>query len=183
MKSISQQTENDILTPLDQATPCGKSAPNICVHYSTVIKLFSQHHFTIPKAQGGWPYKLNSTPMDHAISIISTGRAEIAAKVANSLQETFPELVPSQAVQRSLIQTGIEATEKPKRPALPKWHCREWLDLSKSYQNWAGRVLFGQTRPNSIIWGQMRGSGHGRRAEKPFVTGWLREPSSLEVCV
>ena len=52
MKSISQQTKNDILSLLDQGKSCRKIALGIGVHHSTVNRLCSQHHSTIPKAQG-----------------------------------------------------------------------------------------------------------------------------------
>src|SRR5258707_15073972 len=125
MKSISQQTQNDILTLLDQGKSCRKIALEIGVHYSTVSRLCSQHCSTIPKAQGGRPSKLNSTTIHHAIHIISTGRADTAVQVAKSLQETFPGPVSSQTVQRALKKTGLKAVVKAKRPALSKCHHRE----------------------------------------------------------
>src|SRR5258707_6481285 len=135
MKSISQQTQNDILTLLDQGKSCRKIVLEIGVHYSTVSRLCSQHHSTIPKAQGGRSSKLNSTTICHAICIISTGRADTAVQVAKSLQETFPGPVSSQTVQRALKKTGLKAVVKAKRPALSKCHCRERLDFAKSHQH------------------------------------------------
>ena len=98
MKSISQQTHNDILSLLDQGKSCGKIALETGVHYSTVSKLRSQLRSALPKAQGGQPSKLNSTTIHHAIWIISTGRADTATQVTKSLQETLPESVSVQTV-------------------------------------------------------------------------------------
>src|SRR5258708_31863647 len=136
MKSISQQTQNDILTLLDQGKSCRKIALELGVHDSQVSRLCSQHCSTIPKAQGGRPSKLNSPTIPHAIHIISTGRADTAVQVAKPLQETFPGSVSSQTVQRALKKTGLNAVVKAKRPALSKCHCRERLDFAKSHQHW-----------------------------------------------
>src|SRR5258708_7589697 len=131
MKSISQQTCNDILSLLDQGKSCRKIALETGVHYSTVSKLRS----ALPKAQGGWPSKLNSTTICHAIQIISTGRADTATQVTKSLQETLPESVSVQTVQRALKKTGLKAVVKAKRPALSQCHHRERLDFAKSHQH------------------------------------------------
>src|SRR5258708_3553467 len=136
MKSISQQTHNDILSLLDQGKSCRKIVLATGVHYSTVSKLRSQLRSALAKAQGGWPSKLNSTTIHHAIQIISTGRAETASQVTKSLQETLPESVSVQTVQRALKKTGLKAVVKAKRPALSQHHHRERLDFAKSHQHW-----------------------------------------------
>src|SRR5258708_14134013 len=135
MKSISQQTQNNILTLLDQGKSCRKIALEIGVYYSTVSRLRSQHHSTIPKALGGRPSEPNFTTICHAICIISTGRADTAAQVEKSLQETFPEPVSSQTIRRAIKKTGLKAVVKAKRPALSKHHHRERLDFAKSHQH------------------------------------------------
>src|SRR5258707_3890881 len=136
MKSISQQSHNDILSLLDQGKSSRKIALETGVHYSTVSKLRSQLRSALPKAQGGWPSKLNSTTIHHAIWIISTGRADTATQVTKSLQETLPESVSVQTVRRALKKTGLKAVVKAKRPALSQCHCRERLDFAKSHQHW-----------------------------------------------
>ncbi len=135
MKSISQQTHNDILSLLDQGKSCRKIALETGVHYSTVSKLRSQLRSALPKAQGGQPSKLNSTTIHHAIQIISTGRADTATQVTKSLQETLPESVSVQTVQRALKKTGLKAVVKAKRPALSQCHHRERLDFAKSQKS------------------------------------------------
>src|SRR5258708_39039677 len=140
MKSISQQTGNDILSLLDQGKSWQKIALETGVHYSTVSKLCSQLRSALPKAQGGWPSKLNSTTICHAIWIISTGRADTSTQVTKSLQETLPESVSVQTVQRALKKTGLKAVVKAKRPALSQCHCRERLDFAKSHQHWTVEV-------------------------------------------
>src|SRR5258705_678854 len=136
MKSISQQTCNDILSLLDQGKSCRKIALETGVHYSTVSKLRSQLRSALPKAQGGQPSKLNSTTICNVIQIISTGSADTATQVTKSLQETLPESVSVQTVQRALKKTGLKAVVKAKRPALSQCHHRERLDFAKSHQHW-----------------------------------------------
>src|SRR5258708_9833978 len=75
MKTISQQTHNDILSLLDQGKSCCKIALETGVHYSTVSNLCSQLRPALPKAHGARPPKLNSTTIHHAICIISTKSA------------------------------------------------------------------------------------------------------------
>src|SRR5258708_19248892 len=134
MKSISQQTGNDILSLLDQGKSWQKIALETGVHYSTVSKLCSQLRSALPKAQGGRPSKLNSTTICHAIQIISTGRADTATQVTKSLQETLPESVSVQTVRRALKKTRLKAVVKAKGPALSQLHCQDRLHLAKIHQ-------------------------------------------------
>src|SRR5260221_8930570 len=61
MKSISQQTQNDIISLLEQGKSCRQIAQEIGVHYSTVSKFHSKLNFTPPKGKGGCPSKLTPT--------------------------------------------------------------------------------------------------------------------------
>src|SRR5258708_12754522 len=76
MKSISQQTQNDIISLLEQGESCRQIAQEIGVHYSTVSKFCSELNFTPPKGKGGHPSKLTPTGICHAIHIISTSKAD-----------------------------------------------------------------------------------------------------------
>ncbi len=58
MKSISQQTQNDIISLLEQGKSCRQIGQEIGVHYSTVSKFCLKLHFTPPKGKGGCPSKL-----------------------------------------------------------------------------------------------------------------------------
>src|SRR5258708_26618780 len=58
MKSISHQTQNDIISLLEQGKSCRQIAQEIGVHYSTVSKFCSKLNFTPPKGKGGHPSKL-----------------------------------------------------------------------------------------------------------------------------
>src|SRR5258707_10653771 len=61
MKSISQQTQNDIISLLEQGKSCRQIGQEIGVHYSTVSKFHLKLNFTPPKGKGGCPSKL--TPL------------------------------------------------------------------------------------------------------------------------
>src|SRR5258707_15488524 len=105
MKSISQQTQNDIISLLEQGKSCRQIAQEIGVHYSTVSKFHSKLNFTPPKGKGGCPSKLTPTAIHHAIHIISTGKADTAG--------------------------GLKAVVKTKGPVLSQCHHRERLDFAK----------------------------------------------------
>src|SRR6266446_4881826 len=114
MKSISKQTQNDIISLLKQS--CRQIAQEIGVHYSTVSKFHSKLNFTPPKGKGGHPSKLTSTAIHHAIWIISTGKADTAVDVTKSSQETFPGTVSALTVRRGLKKSGLKAVVKTKGP-------------------------------------------------------------------
>src|SRR5260221_1589081 len=83
MKSISQQTQNDIISLLEQGKSCRQIGQEIGVHYSTVSKFCLKLHFTPPKGKGGCPSKLTPTAIHHAIHIIGTGKADTAVDVCH----------------------------------------------------------------------------------------------------
>src|SRR5260221_1131826 len=138
MKSISQQTQNDIISLLEQGKSCRQIAQEIGVHYSTVSKFHSKLNFTPPKGKGGCPSKLTPTAICHAIHIISTGKADTAVDVTKSLQETFPGTISASTVRRGLKKSGLNAVVKTKGPVpvLSQHHHRERLDFAKAHEHW-----------------------------------------------
>ncbi len=136
MKSISQQTQNDIISLLEQGKSCRQIAQEIGVHYSTVSKFCSELNFTPPKGKGGHPSKLTPTAICHAIHIISTGKADTAVDVTKSLQETFPGTISASTVRRGLKKSGLKAVVKTKGPVLSQHHHRERLDFAKAHEHW-----------------------------------------------
>src|SRR5258708_34815043 len=100
MKSISQQTQNDIISLLEQGKSCRQIGQEIGVYYSIVSKFCLKLNFTPPKGKGGCPSKLTPTAIHHAIHIISTGKADTAVDVTKSLQETFPGTISALTVRR-----------------------------------------------------------------------------------
>src|SRR6266478_6065972 len=136
MKSISQQTQNDIISLLEQGKSCRQIGQEIGVHYSTVSKFHSKLNFTPPKGKGGCPSKLTPTAICHAIHIISTGKADTAVDVTKSLQETFPGTISASTVRRGLKKSGLKAVVKTKGPVLSQCHCRGRLDFSKAHEHW-----------------------------------------------
>src|SRR5260370_36500632 len=136
MKSLSQQTQNDILSLLEQGKSCRQIAEKIGVHHSTVSKFHSKLNFTLPKGKGGHPSKLTPTAICHAICIISTGKADTAVDVTKSLQETFPGTISASTVRRGLKKSGLKAVVKTKDPVLSQHHRRERLDYAKAHEHW-----------------------------------------------
>jgi transposase len=136
MKSISQQTQNDIISLLEQGKSCRQIGQEIGVHYSTVSKFHSKLNFTPPKGKGGCPSKLTPTAICHAIHIISTGKADTAVDVTKSLQETFPGTISASTVRRGLKKSGLKAVVKTKGPVLSQHHHRERLDFAKAHEHW-----------------------------------------------
>src|SRR5258708_27466071 len=184
MKSISQQTQNDIISLLEQGKSCRQIAQEIGVHYSTVSKFHLKLNFTPPKGKGGHPSKLTPTVIHHSICIISIGKADTAVDVTKSLQETFPGTISASTVRRGLKKSGLKAVVKTKALFFPNVIIERGLILPKPMNTglWkTGRGLFGQMRPKSIVWSQMGGSGCRKRRGRALVTGWCRKHSNMEV--
>src|SRR5258707_12185469 len=131
MKSIFQQTQNDIISLLEQGKSCRQIGQEIGVHYSTVSKFHLKLNFTPPKGKGGCASKLTPTSIHHAFCIISTGKADTAVDVTKSLQETFPGTISALTVRRGLKKSGLKAVVKTKGPV----H-RERLDFAKAHEHW-----------------------------------------------
>src|SRR5258708_39333129 len=116
MKSISQQTHNDIISLLEQGKSCRQIAQEIGVHYSTVSKFHSKLNVTPPKGKGGCPSKLTPTAIHHAICIISTGKADTAVDF-NPLLTVDAEIVPGKVSCNDLvISTWPKGCGEDQRP-------------------------------------------------------------------
>src|SRR5258707_13332851 len=116
MKSISQQTQNDIISLLEQGKSCRQIGQEIGVHYSTVSKFHSKLNFTPPKGKGGSPSKLTPTAICHAICIISTGKADTAVDF-NPLLTVDAEIVPGKVSCNDLvISTWPKGCGEDQRP-------------------------------------------------------------------
>ncbi len=55
-------------------------------HTSTITRIWSKHCPHVPKSSGGHPSKLSSTDICHAICLITSGKAENATHIAQTLQ-------------------------------------------------------------------------------------------------
>jgi len=105
-------------------------------HTSTITRLWSRHRPNTPKHSGGRPSKLSATDLRHAVRLISSGKADNAAQVTQSLQTITHQSISSETVRRHLKHAGMRAVVKRKRPLLRARHRRERMDFALSHLHW-----------------------------------------------
>ena len=96
------------------------------VSIGTISKIHSEHCSDLPKSSGGCPVKLFPANINHAINLITSGKAEIVVQVSKALQSITNQPVTPQAVHRHLRRTGMKAVVRKKKPLLSQKHRKEW---------------------------------------------------------
>ena len=137
MKALTTVQTNHILSLLGLGQSTRQISKSTGVHYTTVSKIRSKHHPTLPKATGGRPTKLSPTTLRHAVRLISSGKADTAVDVAKTLHDVMEGNVTAHTIRRGLKKIGLKAVVKCKRPVLSKRHRKERLDFAITHQYWS----------------------------------------------
>ena len=103
---------------------------------ATISRIWSKHCPHIPKSSGGRPSKLSPTDMHHAVRLLTSGKAENATQVTQSLQSITGQPLSRETVRRHLKDAGLTAVVKKKRPLLSQRHKRERMDFAIHHRHW-----------------------------------------------
>ena len=102
----------------------GQSAHSIAsatgLHALTISRLYSKEHSELQKAAGGYPSKLSSANMCHAICLILSEKAENAVQVTKALTNVVNQPLSDTTVRQHLKKTGMKAVVKSKHPLLSR---------------------------------------------------------------
>jgi transposase len=136
MHQLSAAQRTDIISMLTSGHSAHKISSLTGIHTSTISRLRRNHCSTLPKSLGGRPTKLTGRNVQHAIRLISSGRADTAVDVTRALQEVVDGSISAQTMRRHLKKAGMKAVVKKKKPLLTPKHRRERLDFALAHRDW-----------------------------------------------
>jgi transposase len=136
MHSLSKAELENVLSLIDSGHSSRHIASITGLHYSTITRYWSKHRPNVPKPTGGRPLKLSATDMRRAVRLISSGKAENATQVTQSLQSITNQSLSQQTVRNHLKKAGLKAVVKKKRPLLAARHRRARMDFAASHKDW-----------------------------------------------
>lgn len=136
MKSIPEETHNNILSLLDNGLSSRKIAAQLGVSRSTIDRIRTKSRADIPKSHGGRPAKLKATDKRRLLRTITSGKADNAVQLTRELRDVSNIEVSAQTVRRALKEAGLKAATKKKKPRLLPRHIRQRLDFATKYQHW-----------------------------------------------
>ena len=136
MRQLSPAQRTDIISLLTSGHSAHKVSSLTGIHTSTISRLCRKHCPTLPKSLGGRPTKLTGRNVQHAIRLISSGKADTAVDVTRALQEVVDGSISAQTMRRHLKKAGMKAVVKKKKPLLTPRHRRERLDFALAHRDW-----------------------------------------------
>ena len=74
--------------------------------------------------------------MHHAVRLLTSGKADNATQVAQSLQSITNQSLSHETVCRHLKKAGLKAVVKKKQPLLSQCHKRERMDFALIHKDW-----------------------------------------------
>ena len=155
MKALSAAQQSHILSLLKAGHSAHEVSSITGVHHTTISRLCRKHSPYLPKSSGGCPTKLSDRNVNHAIRLISTGKADTAVDVTRALQDVINQPLSSQTTRRYLKEAGMKAVVKKKKPLLTAKHKRARMDFAlahKDYtvEDWKRVVWSDETKINRL---------------------------------
>ena len=168
MHTLPPASQNHILSLLDAGNSAKRIAASTGYGVATISRLRSKHRPHLSKSSGGRPPKLSTANIRFAQRLIRSGKADTAVDVTRALCNVTNQSVHAQTVHCSLKLAGMKAVVKSSRnnPFFPGGIGRRGCTLLRDTSTglWrTGRRLCGLMKLKSTGWGQMGGSGSGKR--------------------
>ena len=107
MRSISPTQKQTILSTLDAGQSAHSIVSTTGLNVSTISRLCSKEHSELQKATEGHPPKLSSADVQHAICLISSGKAENAIQVTKALTNIVNQPLSVKTKQRAVMPTQL----------------------------------------------------------------------------
>jgi len=155
VKSISPTQKQNILSMLDAGQSANSIASATGLYLSTISRICSKERSELQKAARGYPSKLSSANICHAIHLISSEKAENAVQAIKALTNIVNQPLSTSTVHRHLKKTGIKAVVKSKCPLLSVKHHKACLDFAYAHKDWTLEdwkkvVWFDETKINCL---------------------------------
>ena len=166
MKSIPEETCNDILSFLDNGLSSRKIAAQLGISRATIDRIHARSRPDIQKSQGGRPMKLKATDKRRLIRTISSGKVDNAVRLTRELRDVSNIDVSAQTVRRALKEAGLKAATKKKKPRLLPKHIHQRPEFATRYQHWTvedwKRVIWSDETKINRLGSDGRESGCGK---------------------
>src|SRR6266704_2253550 len=81
MKSLSAAQQSHIISLLNAGNSAHEASSITCVHHYTIPRICRKQCPYLPKSSGGCPAKISDRNVNHAIQLISSGKADTAVEV------------------------------------------------------------------------------------------------------
>src|SRR2546430_4232434 len=136
MRTITEQTTNDIIALLAQGVSLREKAQGIGVGYGTVQRVRKKCLQSLPLSRGGRPKKLTPQNKRHCVRSITSGRVETAKAAVKQLHEDVEVRVSRMTVSRAIKEAGLNSAEKVKKPRLSAKNVKARLACAERHKHW-----------------------------------------------
>ncbi|KAI0996196.1 hypothetical protein K3495_g11984 [Podosphaera aphanis] len=136
MRPLSQSKIDVIFHHLDHGLSICSIARECNVSVSTVSCIRKRHCPDLQVNLGGRPCLLSEHGTRHVIRIISSGKANTAAEVAQNVRDMKNRSISIDTVQRTLKKIGLKAVVKKKKPKLTAKQKKDRLDFAMAHRYW-----------------------------------------------
>jgi transposase len=155
MKAISAPQQAHIISLLTAGHSAHEASSITGIHHTTISRLHRQHCPYLPRQPGGCPTKLSARNINHAIQLISSGKADTAVDVTRALKDIINQPLSSQTTRRYLKEAGMKAVVKKKKPLLTAKHRRARMDFALAHrdytvEDWKRVVWSDETKINRM---------------------------------
>jgi transposase len=136
MKKISNEAIQQIILLLMSGLDGRKVAEKIGVSHASVYRIRMKHVPELETSVGGRPEKLTARARRTLTRIVTSGRADTAAKAAQTLQNELALGIGASTCRRTLRKEGLRAKIKRRKPMLRKRHIKARLLFAQKYSSW-----------------------------------------------
>ena len=136
MHQTPKDTKNQIVQHLNNGDSYRKTAQAVSVSAATVQRV-ANHVFPGRKVEKkGRPPKLTERDKLYCVRQVTRGGKETAVEVADSLKKELNVSVDARTVRNALVEKGLGAIVKPKKPNLSSKNVKARLEWAKAHQDW-----------------------------------------------
>jgi transposase len=136
VRSLTLTQQNTILSLLNAGHSGEDISQRTGFSRSTISRLRSKKCSTLPKSIGGHPSKLSPANIHYAQHLITSGKAENAVQVTQTLSNIINQPLSPNTVRQHLKKSGMKAVAKSKRPFLSAKHRKARLDFAYAHKDW-----------------------------------------------
>src|SRR5262249_2874757 len=121
---------------IDSGLSSRQIAARIGIDYLTVNRLCTEARPGIYKCRVGRSATLNATNKRQLVPIVTSGKADTAANLAQELRETTGMDSSQDTVRRTLTDAALKAAPTRKEPRLLQTHRRQCMGFAIRNQHW-----------------------------------------------
>lgn len=136
MPSISDDTDNNILSLLKQGNSIRKVANQCRVSKSKIQKIRAKHFPNLVVSVGGRPTKLSAQNKRFCVREITSGRSKTGVEVSRKLKADLSINICDNTVRNALREAGLGAIKKTPKPKLSPKNIKARLAFAKRHQDW-----------------------------------------------